>query len=327
MATTTFYSQIAANRRNSVLLSILVIVLLAALAGTIGIAATASPRAGAVIAAVAVGVGFLASLVTFYAGDALVLASSGAREVSEQDAPQLHNVVREIAIAANIPMPRVYVIDDTAPNAFATGRDPQHASVAITKGLLTKLDREELQGVMAHELSHVRNYDIRFSLMVGVMVGSVALLADVFLRFTFWGGLGGRRSSRDSDNNGGGLQVVMMVLAIVLAILAPIAAKLVQLAVSRQREYLADVSGVELTRNPYGLERALAKIAADTEPLEAANRATQHLYFENPVKKAASGSSSWFDTHPPVLDRINRLRQLTGEAPVDNATVVLAGQG
>jgi heat shock protein HtpX len=327
MATTTFYNQIAANRRNSVLLSILVIVLLAALAGTIGIAATASPRAGAVIAAVAVGVGFLASLVTFYAGDTLVLASSGAREVSEQDAPQLHNVVREIAIAANIPMPRVYVIDDTAPNAFATGRDPQHASVAITKGLLTKLDREELQGVMAHELSHVRNYDIRFSLMVGVMVGSVALLADVFLRFTFWGGLGGRRSSRDSDNGGGGLQIVMMVLAILLAVLAPIAAKLVQLAVSRQREYLADVSGVELTRNPYGLERALAKIAADTEPLEAANRATQHLYFENPVKKAASGSSSWFDTHPPVLDRINRLRQLTGEAPVDSATVVLAGQG
>jgi heat shock protein HtpX len=327
MATTTFYSQIAANRRNSVLLSILVIGLLAALAGTIGIAATASPRAGAVIAAVAVGVGFLASLITFFAGDALVLASSGAREVSEQDAPQLHNVVREIAVAANIPMPRVYIIDDTAPNAFATGRDPQHASVAITKGLLTKLDREELQGVMAHELSHVRNYDIRFSLMVGVMVGSVALLADIFLRFTFWGGIGGRRSNRDSNNNGGGLQVVMMVLAILLAILAPIAAKLVQLAVSRQREYLADVSGVELTRNPYGLERALAKIASDTEPLEAANRATQHLYFENPVKKAASGSSSWFDTHPPVLDRINRLRQLTGEAPVDSATVVLAGQG
>ena len=325
MASTTFYSQIAANRRNSVLLSIVVVVLLAALAGAIGFAVTGSGTGGAVIAALAVGAGFLASLVSFYAGDALVLMSSGAHEVAEQDAPQLHNVVREIAIAASVPMPRVYIIDDTAPNAFATGRDPQHASVAITKGLLTKLDREELQGVMAHELSHVRNYDIRFSLMVGVLVGSVALLADLFLRFTFLGG--GRRSNRDSDSGGGGLQVVVMVIAIVLAIVAPIAAKMVQLAVSRQREYLADASGVELTRNPYGLERALAKIAQDAEPLEAANRATQHLYFENPVKKAASGSSGWFDTHPPVLDRINRLRQLSGEAPVAQPAVVLGQQG
>jgi heat shock protein HtpX len=325
MVSTTFYSQIAANRRNSVLLSVVVVVLLAALAGAIGYAVTGSGTGGAVIAVVAVGAGFLASLLSFYAGDALVLMSSGAHEVSEQDAPQLHNVVREIAIAASIPMPRVYIIDDTAPNAFATGRDPQHASVAITKGLLTKLDREELQGVMAHELSHVRNYDIRFSLMVGVLVGSVALLADLFLRFTFLGG--GRRSNRDSDSGGGGLQIVVMIVAIVLSILAPIAAKMVQLAVSRQREYLADASGVELTRNPYGLERALAKIAADTEPLEAANRATQHLYFENPVKKAASGSSGWFDTHPPVLDRINRLRQLSGEAPVTQPAVILGQQG
>ena len=325
MASTTFYSQIAANRRNSVLLSVVVVVLLAALAGAIGFGVSGSWAGGAVIAALAVGAGFLASLVSFYAGDALVLVSSGAHEVSEQDAPQLHNVVREIAIAASVPMPRVYIIDDTAPNAFATGRDPQHASVAITKGLLTKLDREELQGVMAHELSHVRNYDIRFSLMVGVLVGSVALLADLFLRFTFLGG--GRRSNRDSDSGGGGLQIVVMVIAIVLAIVAPIAAKMVQLAVSRQREYLADASGVELTRNPYGLERALAKIAQDAEPLEAANRATQHLYFENPVKKAASGSSGWFDTHPPVLDRINRLRQLSGEAPVAQPAVVLGQQG
>jgi heat shock protein HtpX len=329
MATTTFYSQIAANRRNSVLLAMVVVVLLGALAGAIGFAATGSGAGGAVIAAFAIGAGFLASLVSFYAGAAIVLASSGAHEVSETDAPQLHNVIHEIAIAANIPMPRVYIIDDTAPNAFATGRDPQHASVAITKGLLTKLDREELQGVMAHELSHVRNFDIRFSLMVGVLVGSVALLADVFLRFTFWGGLGGRRSRRDSNSDLGGLQVVMMVIAIVLAIVAPIAARFVQLAVSRQLEYLADASGVELTRNPYGLERALAKIAIDTEPLEVANRATQHLYFENPVKAATSKSSNLFSTHPPVLDRINRLRQLSGEAPVADPTVLLAvhGQG
>jgi heat shock protein HtpX len=241
--------------------------------------------------------------------------------------PQLYNVVQELALAASVPMPKVYLIDDTAPNAFATGRDPQHASVAITSGLLQKLDREELQGVMAHELSHVRNFDIRFSLMVGVLVGSIALLADFFLRFTFWGG-GRRGRSRDSGGEGGGgLQVIVFVLAIVLAILAPIISRMVQLAISRQREYLADASGVELTRNPYGLERALAKIALDTEPLEVANRATQHLYFENPVKAATSTSRGLFSTHPPAIERINRLRQLTGQPPVPDASLVLDPSG
>ena len=324
MATTTFYSQIGANRRNSVLLSLAVVLLLGLLGFAIGGAISGTWQSAAVAAGIALILGFGAALLTYYSGDQLVLASSGAREVNAQDAPQLVNVVSEIAIAANIPVPRIYIIDDTAPNAFATGRDPQHASVAITKGLFQKLDREELQGVMAHELSHVRNYDIRFSLMVGVLVGSVALLADMFLRVTFWGGMGGRRSRSSSDSGGsGGLQAILMIAALILAILAPIAAKLVQLAVSRQREYMADASGVELTRNPYGLERALAKIALDTEPLEVANRATQHLYFENPVKAATADSSNLFSTHPPVLDRINRLRALTGEAPVDAPTLVL----
>ncbi len=323
MATTTFYSQIGANRRNSVLLSLVVVVLLGLLGFAIGGAISGTAQFAAVAAGIALILGFAAALGTYYAGDQLVLASSGAREVTAQDAPQLVNVVSEIAIAADIPVPRIYIIDDTAPNAFATGRDPQHASVAITKGLFSKLDREELQGVMAHELSHVRNYDIRFSLMVGVLVGSVALLADMFVRFTFWGGMGGRRSRSSSDGGSGGLGAILMIAAIILAILAPIAAKLVQLAVSRQREYMADASGVELTRNPYGLERALAKIALDTEPLEVANRATQHLYFENPVKAATAESSNLFSTHPPVLDRINRLRQLTGEAPVDAPRLVL----
>jgi heat shock protein HtpX len=241
--------------------------------------------------------------------------------VTAQDAPQLVNVVSEIAIAANIPVPRIYIIDDTAPNAFATGRDPQHASVAITKGLFSKLDREELQGVMAHELSHVRNFDIRFSLMVGVLVGSIALMADLFLRFSFFGG--GRRSNDRDSGGGGGIQILIFVLAILFAILAPIAARLVQLAVSRQREYLADASGVELTRNPVGLERALAKIALDPEPLKEANRATQHLYFENPVKGVSDRSSNLFSTHPPVLDRINRLRALASQAPVATPAAVL----
>ena len=324
MATSTFYSQIAANRRNSVLLSLIVVLLLGAIGFAIGGAAGGTLDTGLVAAGIAVAAGFAAALLAYYAGDALVLASSGAREVDANSAPQLFNVVGEMATAAGVPMPRVYIIDDTAPNAFATGRDPQHASVAITVGLLQKLDREELQGVMGHELSHVRNFDIRFSLMVGVLVGAVALIADMFLRMTFWGGIaGGRRRGRDSGGDSGGFGAVMMVIALVLAIVAPIAAKLVQLAVSRQREYLADASSVELTRNPYGLERALAKIALDTEPLEVANRATQHLYFENPVKAATAESSDLFSTHPAVLDRINRLRQLAGEAPVDAPSLVV----
>ena len=225
------------------------------------------------------------------------------------------NVVREMAIAANVPMPRVYVIDDTAPNAFATGRDPKHASVAVTTGLLEKLDREELQGVIGHELSHVRNLDIRFSLVVAVMVGAIAILADFFLRFTFWGG---GRSQRDRDG-GGGAQAVVFIIAIALAILAPLISRFIQLAVIRQREYLADASAVELTRNPYGLERALAKISGDPEVLEVANRGTQHLYFTNPIKKFEQRSSGLMSTHPAIVDRINRLRQLTGEPPLGAA--------
>jgi heat shock protein HtpX len=257
---------------------------------------------------------------SLYAGDGLVLAASQAKEVKEGESPQLINVVRELALAANVPMPRVYLIDDSAPNAFATGRDPAHASVAITTGLLDKLDREELQGVIGHELSHVRNYDIRFTLLVGVLVGSVALLAQIFLRFTFWGG--GRSRSRDSGG-GGGLQVIVLVFALVLAVLAPIAARLVQLAVSRQREYLADASSVDLTRNPMGLERALLKIAGDKEVLEVANGATQHLYIVNPIKKFEQRASGLFSTHPPIVDRVNRLRALTGERPLDPADPAL----
>jgi heat shock protein HtpX len=318
----TFYQQIGANKRNSVLLALAVIVLLGALGLFIGWAVTGDPRAALPSLAIAVALGLIASLFSYYAGDSVILGVSGAKEIDPQALPQLYNVVQEMSLAANVPVPKIYLIDDTAPNAFATGRDPQHASVAITTGLLQKLDREELQGVMAHELSHVRNFDIRFSLMVGVLVGSIALLADFFLRFTFWGG-GGRRSRRDSDGGGGGLQIVVFVVAIVLAILAPILARLVQLAISRQREYLADAAGVELTRNPQGLEQALAKIALDQEPLEVANRATQHLYFENPIKGVSGKRSNLFSTHPPVMDRINRLRSLQGQPPIEDPNLVL----
>jgi heat shock protein HtpX len=318
VATSTFYDQISANKRNSFLMAAFVVAILAALGFTIGYAIIGSPAGGVFVTGLALAAGSIGGIATYFSGDKLVLTVSGAREVDEAAAPQLLNVVREMAVAANVPMPKVYIIEDTAPNAFATGRDPAHASVAITSGLLEKLDREELQGVIAHELSHVRNLDIRFSLVVGVMVGAIAILADFFLRFTFWSGLGGgRRSSRDSGGNGAA--AIIAIVAIVLAILAPIISRFIQLAVSRQREYLADASGVELTRNPYGLERALAKIGTDQEVLEVANRGTQHMYFTNPIKKFEARSSGLMDTHPPILDRINRLRQLTGDPPLPAA--------
>ncbi|HUQ78147.1 MAG TPA: M48 family metallopeptidase [Patescibacteria group bacterium] len=321
-----FYSQIAANRRNSLLLTLLVVALFGVLGFAIGYAITGSPEGALGVMGVALLVGCLIAAGSYFGGDSLVLSVSGATEVDETSAPQLLNVVREMAIAANVPMPRVYLIDDSAPNAFATGRDPKHASVAITTGLLQKLGREELQGVMGHELSHVRNFDIRFAMIVGVLVGSIALLADFFLRFTFWGGGRSRGNGRDSGSGGGGLQAIMFLVAIVLSILAPVVARFVQLAVNRQREYLADASSVQLTRNPYGLERALAKISADPEVLEVANRATQHMYFTNPIKKFEERATGLFSTHPAALDRINRLRELTGEQPLGDAEAAqLAG--
>ncbi|MGZ8438617.1 MAG: M48 family metallopeptidase [Candidatus Limnocylindrales bacterium] len=322
MATQSFYDQIGSNKRQSFLLAAIVVVVLGVLGYVIGFAISGSPSGGVVALVLAVGLGSLSGVATYFGGDKLVLTASGAKAVDETSAPQLMNVVREMAIAANVPMPAVYIIDDTAPNAFATGRDPQHASVAVTSGLLEKLDREELQGVLGHELSHVRNFDIRFTLVVAVMVGAIAILADFFLRFTFWGG-----ARRSNDRQGsGGAQAIIFVIAIVLAILAPIIARFIQLAVSRQREYLADASSVELTRNPYGLERALAKISGDKDVLEVANRGTQHMDFTNPIKKFEQRSSGLMSTHPPILDRINRLRQLTGDSPLGAAdSASLAG--
>jgi heat shock protein HtpX len=322
---TTFYHQISANKRQSFLLALVVAGILGLLGFVIGYALTGTPEGGLGVTLIAVAIAGLTSIGSYMAGDKLVLATSKAIPVDEQTAPQLINVVREMSIAAGVPMPRVYVIEDTAPNAFATGRDPEHASVAVTTGLLEKMDREELQGVLGHELSHVRNYDIRFTLLVGVLVGGVALLSDFFLRWTFWFG-GGSRSDRDRGGGGGGLQVVFFILAIVLAIVAPIAAQLVRLAVNRQREFLADASSVELTRNPHGLERALEKIATDKEVLEVASGATQHMYFTNPIKKFEARARGLFSTHPPIVERVNRLRELTGEQPLDpNETAVLSG--
>lgn len=322
MAAVTFYTQQAANRRDSLLLVLVIGVLLGVLGFAVGYATTGYLEGAVLITGVAVVFAAVLSAGSYFSGDALVLAASQARPVTEASHPQLMNVVQEMAIAANLPMPKVYLIEDSAPNAFATGRDPKHASIAVTSGLLEKLDREELQGVIGHELSHVGNYDIRFALLVAVLVGSIALISDMFLRGFLRFGFGGRGDRR----GGGALVLIMIVVAIILAIVAPIFAMLVQLAVNRQREYLADASSVPLTRNPAGLEQALAKIGMDQEVLEVANRATQHLYLVNPIKKFEARASGLLSTHPPILDRINRLRTLHGGQPLSGMdAAALAG--
>jgi heat shock protein HtpX len=318
VTTATFYSEESANRRNSFLIALAVVIFLGAfgfvIGFSIGYGSGDEVAFGIIALVIAVGIGTMQALFSYFSGDKLVLASSHAREISQEQAPALYDVVTEMAISAGVPMPKVYIIDDPSPNAFATGRDPQHASVAVTTGLLQKMTREELQGVLGHEMSHVRNYDIRFTLIVGVMVGALALLAGFFLRYTFWFGGGRRGNNRD----GGGFALAMLLLGLVMAVVSYVFGALVQMAVSRQREYLADASSVELTRNPHGLESALAKLASDNEPLHSVNGATQHLYIVNPLKKLGGGSAL-FSTHPPIVDRINRLRQLTGEAPMDPA--------
>jgi heat shock protein HtpX len=296
------YEQIARNKRASWLLALGLVAILMALGFVMGLALFGSQTAAFGVLGVFGIVAIVWSLIGYYAGSKMVLAVAGAREVSHDEAPQLWNVVEEMAIAGGIPLPRVYVIDDPAPNAFATGRDPRRATVAVTSGLLATMDREELQGVIAHELSHVRNYDIRFMTLVGILVGVIALVCDFFLRFTFFGG--------GDDDNGGG-NVVFLILGLALAIIAPLVAMIVQFSVSRQREFLADASAVELSRNPAGLASALEKIAADPRPLRHATRATQHLYIANPLKKKKlKESSGLFDTHPPISERIAILRAM-----------------
>lgn len=310
--TETFHDLIDRNRRDSVLLVIAFVVLLAITVYAFGVAfSNGDLRAGIPAAAAALVIALLLSLWGTYGGASALLGMSQAREISKKDDPQLWNVVEELSIAAGLPMPRLYLIDDTATNAFATGRDPAHASVAITRGLREKLTRDELQGVLAHEMSHVRNLDIRFTMLLAVLVGFLVLICDVFRRWTFWG-RGGRRRSSSRGGGGGGAFVIVLLLAILLSILAPLLAKLIQLAASRRREYLADASAVGLTRNPLGLAGALEKISTDREVLEVANRATQHLYIVNPFRPFEERAKGLFSTHPPIEERIRRLRALAG---------------
>ena len=316
----TFYDLAAENRRKSLLLVVLVVGILAAFGASAGIALSGTVDGGAPFALGAFAVGFLLTIGAYFGGDRAVLAAAGAKELDPtagEEERQFDNIVDELCVAANLPKPKLYVIDDSALNAFATGRDPDHASIAVTVGLMQKLDREEMSGVIGHELSHVRNFDIRYGLLVAALVGSLALLSDLVMRWAFWGG--GRRRENDRDG-GNAFQAIFIVLTIVLAILAPIAARLVQLAVSRQREYLADASSVELTRNPAGLERALAKLAGDKEVLEVATKATAHMYIINPVKHFEQRSAGFLATHPPLVDRINRLRALRRAKPIESVT-------
>ena len=249
------------------------------------------------------GFSIISSLVSYWYSDKIVLAMSNAKKIEFQDNKELYRIVENLCITAGLPRPAIYIIDDEAPNAFATGRDPEHAVVAVTLGLLEKLDRAELEGVIAHELSHIGNRDILISTIVTVMVGLIVLLADWFMRWSFFGG------SRDNDNRDSRIALIITVVAIVLAILAPIFAQLMQFAISRKREFLADSTGALLTRYPEGLARALEKISGHPVSMKNTNRATAHLYIADPIKKKKKGFwSKAFMTHPPVDERLAALR-------------------
>ena len=313
-ATTDFVSAQKVNRRNTVVL-LIVLTALAALVGyvigwlfeaeassTVRAFSAGGVAAAGVMATVSVGW----SAISLALGDKMVLAMANAKEIDKADAPQLYNVVEEMAIAAGVPMPRIMVLETDALNAFATGNKPGNGTIAVTRGLLNSLNRDELQGVVAHETAHLANLDTRYMVVVGVTVGLIALVCDMLLRNLSWG-----RANRgsSSDRKGGGA-AILVILLIVVAILAPIAAKFVQMAVSRQREYLADATSVQFTRNPNGLISALGKLAEKAAPFPGVSRATQHLFIVNPVQTFTAKSSALLATHPDIADRIARLRNL-----------------
>jgi len=297
------YEQIASNKRRSFLLVFFFLALVFLLAWLFEQMVGMGP--GGLIFAVILAVGM--TIGSYYYSDKVVLAMSKARPVTKEEFPYLYNVVEGLTIAAGLPQPRCYVIDDTAPNAFATGRNPKNSVIVVTTGLLEKLNRVELEGVVAHEMSHIKNYDILLQTLVVVMVGIVALLSD-WMRRTFWWG-GGRRRGSDRGKGSGGAAIIMA-LALIMAVLSPLIAQLIRFAISRKREFLADASGAMLTRYPPGLASALRKISADKEPLEAANKATAHLYIVNPLLEHGGRINKLFSTHPPIEERIAALEKM-----------------
>jgi len=290
------YQQIDSNKRKTVVLITLFIIFILLLGWIFGVL-TDSGYSGLIIAII---VSFFMTFFSYFAGDKVALATAGAKEIKKEDNPYVYRMIENLCITAGLPHPKVYIIDDYNINAFATGRDPQHASVAVTKGAIEKLENEELEGVLAHELSHIKNYDIRVMMIVIVLVGIIVLLSDWLMRsFIF----------RDRENNKAA--GVLLIVGIVLAILSPLIAQLIQLAISRKREYLADADGSLLTRYPQGLANALEKISLqNVQPLKRANNATAHLYIANPFGQTKKFLTRIFSTHPPIEDRISKLRQM-----------------
>jgi len=301
------YEQIASNKRKTFLLIFGAIVLLGAVGYVLGL----FYGSGVYGLVGAVALALVLSLISFFSGDRIVLASTRAKEVTPQEQPRLHNIVEGLSIAAGIPKPRVYIVPEQAPNAFATGRNPEHSSVAVTEGLLATMNRVELEGVIGHELSHVVDRDILVGTIVATLIGAVVLISEFFMRSWWWGGFRGRRGG---DSGGGGAEAIVFAIGLVLLVLAPIIGSIVQLAVSRQREYLADAQGAMLTRYPPGLASALRKIAASSGiPMRSANNATAHLWLSQPSRIQGEGMGpleKLFSTHPPIEERIRRLEEM-----------------
>lgn len=304
------YEVQSANKLKSTVITVLFFMFIAVstyfVASAIGIY-NGYEASGLGFAGIALIISGLSTYVSYYFSDKIVLGISGARPATKQEDKLFTSVAENVCIGAGLSLPKLYVIEDSAPNAFATGRDHDHAVICVTTGLLTKLTRTELEGVVAHEISHVKNLDIRLMSIVSVMVGLIALLGDFFLRSSFHG--------RRSNNEKNGLGAVVLIIGIIFAILSPIIAKLIQLAISRRREFMADAGSVEITRQPSGLISALEKISADHEPLEAANKATAHLYIVSPFKMGISGNvgrfANLFNTHPPINERVRILQQMS----------------
>lgn len=298
------YNSISENKWKTWIIMVLFVLFITTIAFVFGKASGGGTLAYAGFALVASG---MMSIGSYYFSDKMVLATTGAKPVLENDNPELYHLVENLAIGAGMPKPKLYIVNDPSPNAFATGRDPQHAAVAVTTGILERLNKAELEGVLAHELSHVKNFDTRLMAITAILVGFVAILADMFTRSLWWSGISGRDDDRDSRG-----QMIFLVIGIVFAILSPIVATLIQLAVSRKREFLADASGVLLTRYPEGLASALEKIAADPRPVRSASNATAHLFIENPFKNTTSKKAftSLFNTHPPIEERVKILRSM-----------------
>jgi heat shock protein HtpX len=301
------YEQISANKRKTVLLIFLFVLLLSA----VGLAVDYFLRGGVVGIVIVAVIVTVSSFVSYFNSDKVALRVAHARPADPVEYARYHNLVEGLCIASGLPKPRLYIVDDPAPNAFSTGRNPKHAAIAVTTGLLERMNRVELEGVLAHELSHIRNYDVLVMTLAVTMVGIIALLSDFFLRIMFWtGGRGGR----DDDSGNNPLGIVFAILGFVLLIFAPIIAALMQMAVSRRREYLADASGVQLTRYPPGLISALEKLKDDHTSTHFASKATAHLWIEEPLDKESNrGDTRWnhlFDTHPPIDDRIHALEQM-----------------